>query len=295
MGGQIMKFEFKEYHRNTSNDDLISDLKNVASKLRTSHITQAVYRKHGKFSPDMVRNRFGSWFNALQKAGLPETRKLNLKKESLLADLKKVAKKLGKNSLTTNDYREHGAFSAASFNRFFGTWNKALVLAGLNISKIAKIRDEDLLENLEEVWTKLGRQPKYNEMMKPLSSYSPGTYENRFGTWQNALKQFVAHVNQAEIENRRTNPEKITQKTIQKNLPLPSKNKTKRQINWRIRFLVMKRDRFKCVQCGRSPALSLEIVLHVDHVIPWSKGGETVIDNLQTLCSICNIGKSNVV
>ncbi|MDR2876514.1 MAG: HNH endonuclease [Chromatiales bacterium] len=28
---------------------------------------------------------------------------------------------------------------------------------------------------------------------------------------------------------------------------------------------------------------------------PWSKGGETVIENLRTLCSLCNIGKSNVL
>jgi 5-methylcytosine-specific restriction endonuclease McrA len=36
------------------------------------------------------------------------------------------------------------------------------------------------------------------------------------------------------------------------------------------------------------------ITLHVDHIKPWSKGGETVPDNLQTLCSVCNIGKNNL-
>ena len=34
-------------------------------------------------------------------------------------------------------------------------------------------------------------------------------------------------------------------------------------------------------------------ILHVDHVVPWSKGGETVLDNLQVLCHVCNIGKSD--
>ncbi|MFZ6816453.1 HNH endonuclease [Undibacterium sp. Rencai35W] len=29
-------------------------------------------------------------------------------------------------------------------------------------------------------------------------------------------------------------------------------------------------------------------------MVPWSKGGETVLANLQTLCSVCNLGKSNV-
>jgi 5-methylcytosine-specific restriction endonuclease McrA len=35
------------------------------------------------------------------------------------------------------------------------------------------------------------------------------------------------------------------------------------------------------------------VVLHVDHIIPWSKGGQTVDENLQTLCDRCNLGKSD--
>ncbi|MBH0203009.1 MAG: HNH endonuclease [Nitrospira sp.] len=55
----------------------------------------------------------------------------------------------------------------------------------------------------------------------------------------------------------------------------------------------MKRDRFKCRKCGRSPATDLKVILHVDHIKPWSKGGKTAEDNLETLCSICNFGKGN--
>jgi len=31
----------------------------------------------------------------------------------------------------------------------------------------------------------------------------------------------------------------------------------------------------------------------VDHITAWSNGGETILENLQTLCSDCNLGKSN--
>ena len=71
-------------------------------------------------------------------------------------------------------------------------------------------------------------------------------------------------------------------------------HRTKRDINLRMRFLVMKRDDFKCCLCGRSPATTPGLELQIDHIFPWSKGGETVIDNLQTLCSDCNLGKSNL-
>jgi 5-methylcytosine-specific restriction endonuclease McrA len=35
------------------------------------------------------------------------------------------------------------------------------------------------------------------------------------------------------------------------------------------------------------------VKLEVDHIKPISKGGKTVLNNLQTLCMDCNRGKSN--
>ena len=66
-----------------------------------------------------------------------------------------------------------------------------------------------------------------------------------------------------------------------------------RTISDKLRYTVLKRDNFKCCACGASPAKDPSVELHIDHIIPWSKGGETVLENLQTLCSRCNIGKSN--
>ena len=49
----------------------------------------------------------------------------------------------------------------------------------------------------------------------------------------------------------------------------------------------------RCVFCGRSPAMDKGVVLHIDHKMPFSKGGTTSLDNLQTLCYECNLGKGN--
>ena len=46
---------------------------------------------------------------------------------------------------------------------------------------------DDLFENIEHLWQHYGRQPKYHEVTKPLSAYSVGTYEKRFGTYYNNL------------------------------------------------------------------------------------------------------------
>jgi len=146
---------------------------------------------------------------------------------------------------------------------------------------------EDLFKNLEEVWIKLGHQPKSRDLIRPLSKHSWHTYAQRFGSWRKALEQFVEYINE---EGKQLSEEGIKRLKIDKS----TQHKTTRDINWRLRFLVMKRDSFKCKACGRSPATDPKIILHVDHIKAWANGGETVLENLQTLCSKCNVGKSNL-
>jgi hypothetical protein len=79
--------------------------------------------------------------------------------------------------------------------RRFGSWNKALIAAGFTPGRVVNVSDEMLFQNLEEVWIKLGKQPKYHELKKPLSRFSGWTYENRFGSWNKALEKFVEVAN----------------------------------------------------------------------------------------------------
>ena len=60
-----------------------------------------------------------------------------------------------------------------------------------------------------------------------------------------------------------------------------------------MRHEVFKRDNYTCVECGARK--SDGATLHVDHKIPVSKGGTDELDNLQTLCSDCNLNKSDVI
>lgn len=62
-------------------------------------------------------------------------------------------------------------------------------------------------------------------------------------------------------------------------------------INLRKRFKIFKRDNFTCQYCGRKTP---EVKLHIDHIIPKSKGGSYNEKNLITSCHLCNLGKSNI-
>jgi 5-methylcytosine-specific restriction endonuclease McrA len=59
-----------------------------------------------------------------------------------------------------------------------------------------------------------------------------------------------------------------------------------------LRYQVLSRDNSRCTRCGATPQTH-GVSLHVDHIVPVSKGGKTVMNNLQTLCEPCNLGKSN--
>ena len=62
----------------------------------------------------------------------------------------------------------------------------------------------------------------------------------------------------------------------------------RKAISKKTRFEVFKRDKFTCQYCGRTIP---DVVLHIDHIKPVSKGGTNDIMNLITSCSECNLGK----
>jgi len=60
-------------------------------------------------------------------------------------------------------------------------------------------------------------------------------------------------------------------------------------LNPKLRYKILMRDKCKCKICGSSKQLE------VDHIIPVSKGGKTIKNNLRTLCRECNLGKGEQI
>ena len=67
----------------------------------------------------------------------------------------------------------------------------------------------------------------------------------------------------------------------------------RRNIKDTTRYSVLERAGFKCQCCGIKPLKNNDVILHIDHIIPYSLGGSDNIDNLQVLCNKCNISKRN--
>jgi len=161
---------------------------------------------------------------------------LNITDEEMLGDLKIVAKKLNKSSISQQEYKEHGKYSYTSYRNHFGTWKKALLKAGLDTTRNWGTSREEYLENLKDVWVKLGRQPKYTDMIMPFSKLSSTAYAHYFGNWTNSLIEYQKFLNEESIETA-DSIENVQSDRV-------NGHKTQRNVNWRLRFKVMQRDNF---------------------------------------------------
>jgi len=60
------------------------------------------------------------------------------------------------------------------------------------------------------------------------------------------------------------------------------------------RFMILQRDEFRCVYCGRS-SIEDSVKLAVDHIVPRSAGGPDTACNLVTSCEQCNSEKIDTI
>ena len=81
---------------------------------------------------------------------------------------------------------------------------------------------------------------------------------------------------------------------LQSKLSLASFAKEQRALmTSRLRQKIKERDNYTCKVCGNSIHVEPNLLLEIDHIIPVSKGGATVEENLQTLCWRCNRTKGD--
>lgn len=161
-----------------SNDDLIEDLKRVR-KIAGGILSRRLYELHGKRNSRTIRTRFGTWLNAMKKAGYkPETKtaRWRRKRRELILELKRM----------------HSSGDPITFNTlplekrsrilyYFGGIKIALKTAGIPLFFRKPYRMRDLMEDLRALSLKLGRTPLYWEITKYCKA-DYRTYLRRFGS-----------------------------------------------------------------------------------------------------------------
>lgn len=77
--------------------------------------------------------------------------------------------------------------------------------------------------------------------------------------------------------------------SIESAAELAKTSKKRAPISESVKLAVWNRDGGACVKCGSNKAI------HFDHIIPIAKGGSDSFENLQILCQICNLKKSDKI
>ena len=285
-----MRFELE--HLDSYDDEaLLAELRRVAALIHTPKITIRQFTVLAKVHGSTLQKRFGGWKGALEAAGLGhrfDSSSFKKDREEILEAIKATANKLQKDVLTLQEFEAHTEIDGGPVRRIFGSWKNALTAAGLGQSALGKrYTDEECFENMLSVWTHYGRPPQHDEMNQAPSVVGSKAYVRRWDTWRKALAAFVQRVNNEPIEQQQA-PHQLPEKPKDVSSEL---KRGPRDIPLALRYYVLKRDYFRCVTCGASPAIQVGVVLHVDHIHPWALGGATVADNLRTLCQQCNLGK----
>lgn len=214
--------------------------------------------------------------------------------QSILDELRRVAGKIGTQALKRSDFEKHARCSYTLLKQRFGGLNAALRAAGLTGQDFHRnVSDEELLQELARIWDLVlaheGRRPFHRDLVTYKSKFSRHPYYRRWGSWIKACEALLEWKgNTGEISNR-TSSETSTGK-LPTRLP-----RRKRTIPLRIRYAILLRNRFTCKLCGRSPSSSPGVVVHVDHMIPESKGGTLDQTNLRCVCEECNLGKADLL
>lgn len=176
--------------KRVSSEELVADIRQTADKLDQEYLTADEYDRRGEYNKSTPIDRFGSWNAAVREAGLEVAHKAHRNsKETLLADLRRVADSLNQDHLTTTEYEDKGNHGVATITRRLGSWNDALREAGLTPFQKKNIEPEDILRDLRRVADDTNGNSVIIPEYETHGDYGINTIAAKFGSWTNAVRK----------------------------------------------------------------------------------------------------------
>jgi hypothetical protein len=219
-------------------------------------------------------------------------------REKILQELERIAKIYDYTEFRGSDFEKHATMSRYAVIRDFGSWKKGIQAlrqklkeSGIELKdrRVKKYSEKELFDEMERIWTQLGHRPSKDDWQSSNPKISYDTYLRNFGGWRNACLRFI----EFKMGKRILTDDEEVLPTKKTNSKSTTERKT-RHIPARLRLKVLHRDNYRCVKCGKSPATNIGVQLHIDHIVPFAKGGENTESNLRTLCATCNLGKGDI-
>lgn len=188
-------------------DGLLDEIVRLREELGETPST-ADMRDHGKFPPSRYFDNFESWNDAITEAGFTPNEQVldpeeqRIPESDLLDELHRVADVVDDRP-TSHEMIDHGKYSTKPYYNTFGSWNRAIEIAGFTpFTGVSEdiYSTEELLTELRRLESELEKPPTTDGMAEN-GHMSAHPYLQRFGSWIDALKR--AGIEPSEQQLRR--------------------------------------------------------------------------------------------
>lgn len=134
------------------------------------------------------RRRFGSWNRSIELSGLKKEPNYKYTDDQLLEYLRQFYRETGTTPQAADFATNQKYPGSTVYQKRFGSWNNAIKMSGLKINCFTKTSDNELLDLLKMFYNDNGRPPVQSDFVNNSEYPSFVTYQDRFGSWQKALK-----------------------------------------------------------------------------------------------------------
>lgn len=196
---------------------LLNDVRRVAAIVGGIPSAQD-YRKYGEYNISTLYRRFGSWTEAREAAGIngkiEREPPLKIDRDLLLKDIWGLYRWLGRVP-TIQDYQKWGRYSQKPFYNQFDGWVDARREAGVFDRSLVDVTKQDLIERLQWLYEKLGREPKIQDYKDHITENTEPFY--RYGGFEAVKKDAGVWEGGYGNESRRWSKEEVKADIREKN------------------------------------------------------------------------------
>ncbi len=276
---------YRPYGSIYADDFVLDELRRVARLVQKDALTRRDFDRHSQICSETVVQRFKGWRPALEQAGIGRMYVADARAsrepsdEDVYGMISQLAARIGRDDPPRREFSAATGISVEVIRRRFGSWANALAKAGLSTPRTARrYSTEQCLENVAKLWMHFGTPPSWTRLGTPPSSVGSKAYQTRWGAMSKVLEAFREWLDsqQQPTEDKRS---------------LEPSDTERPEAEIVTRFLVMRRDGFRCAARGRGPAGRDGVELHVERAIPLSDGGKNPLAGLRTRCRNCDGSK----
>lgn len=196
----LMKEELGIDKYNTiSTEVILNDIKKASEKDNDDYLSTYDYKKHGKYSVESARRRFGSWKEVLEAADLNSehaTAREFVSKEEVIKEIKRIHEEHGEISI--NLFNQEAEFSSMVVYKFDNSWNEMVEEAGIEVEySTSFISKEEIIDEVKEKVDYCGKSLLFNRVQD--LSVSVQLIQRRFGTLEKMFKEAGVWVEEDKI------------------------------------------------------------------------------------------------